>query len=58
MDKRTREQTRRLKLAKKAKDRYISKSENYKLHFIGYSLWLEGFTAGIRHARRIAKDSP
>lgn len=57
MDKRTEQQKHRRHLASKAAKRYIANTESYKLHFICLSLWLEGFTAGLRHAGRVAKRS-
>lgn len=56
MNKRIEYEVHRRRLAGKAVARYIPKSENYKTHFVGLSLWLEGFSAGLRHAGRIAKQ--
>jgi hypothetical protein len=54
VNKRDAKQAHRHNVARRAKNRYIPKDADYKLHFIGMTLWLEGFTAGLRHAKREA----
>ena len=41
--------------ARKAARRYIADSASYKEVFVAKELYLEGYTAGLRHERRITK---